>query len=376
MPDDRRSSSARVQSATAPIASPALSATTLQDALTPKGLFTNLFPVTFAAGNLGTLRQSTKTKREDFEDRRRPRFYQSGEVLYAYGEGLDDFKDSRFTPAIVMIEQEPRFTQHLMRFGLIDFFRAKGYLVRSRRVGVSVIDHQETIASAKSGFLHIFPEYTFQAYRLEGAQGTTIYAFSIEPSWATVPAFEIGPRVANHPEFLRSLKLILACRECGPHCPLHDRLDGVVGVFDAFAEAGTALTSACACEDYTPQPVRVTQRAWPKGSRRSSKSESHVTERTVIVPGQVVVPASGQRRVLRLFSDRSELELEGRIWLGDLTRSKKVRSGGLQVRYERIQRFLARVAGQETQGATFPLPTGPAVTLERVPVTAEEIAGA
>jgi hypothetical protein len=374
MPDNRRSSSPRLQSARPAAVRAAVSPTVLQDALTPRGLFTNLFPVTFAARNLGTLRLTTKAKKEDFEDRRRPRFYQSGQVLYAYGEGLDDFKDGRFTPAIVAVGQESGFAQHLMRSGLIDYFRAKGYLVRSRRVGTSVIDHQETIASAKSGFLHILPEYTFRTYRLEGAQGNSIFAFSIEASWATVPAFEIGPRVASHSEFLRNLKLILDCGECGPHCPLHERQGHVVGIFEGFAEPGTTLTSACACEDYTPQPVRVTQRLRQIGSRGSSRNRK-APEQTLVIPGQVIKPAVGQRQVLRLFSDKSELELEGRIWLGDLTRSRKVRTAGLQVRYERIQQFLARVVGHETSGLTFPLPTGPTVILERVPVTAEEIDG-
>jgi hypothetical protein len=368
--DDRRTAAKphgmpRVES------SASLPASVLQGVLTPRGLFANLFPVTFETGNLGALRQTTKAKKEDFDDRRRPRFYQSGAVLYAYGAGLDEFKDARFTAAIVAIDSEHQFAQHLLRVGLIDFFRGKGYLVRQRRVGVSVIDHLETIATAKAGFLHLFPEYTFQTFRVEGAQGSAIYAMSIEPSWATVPAFEIGPRLAQHPEYLRSLKLVLDCRECGPHCPLHERLGAVVGVFEAFAEANERLTSACACRDYTPQPVRVSQRTWVQGAKGRESSE-----RTIVVPGQVVKPAAGQRRVLRLFSDRTELELEGRIWLGDLTRSRKARSGALNVRYERIQQFLARVIGDATRGVSFPLPTGPSMTLERLPLSVEKLSGA
>ena len=72
--------------------------------------------------------------------------------------------------------------------------------------------------------------------------------------------------------------------------------------------------------------------------------------------------------------DRTALALEGRIWLGDLTRTRSVRTDGLQVRYEHIQRFLARLAGHETRGATFPMETGTKVTLERVPVTTEVLA--
>jgi hypothetical protein len=376
MQDDRRASTARPTSQPRATASAGLSPSILQDALTPRGLFTNLFPVSFASTNLGVLRRAPKAKKEDFDDRRRPRFYQLGTDLYAYGPGLDEFKDPRFTPAIVAIEQEPYFTQHLMKYGLVDFFRQNGYLVRPRQVGFALIDHHDVIASAQSGVLHICPEYAFQPLRVEGADGTPIYAFAIEPGWATVPAFEIGTRLARHSERLEGIKLLLRCSECGPHCQLHDRLNEVVGVFEAFAEDGVELTSSCRCEDYTPQPIVVRQRLRQKRSERGNGKRAKAPERTIIVPGQVVKPASGQRRVLQLFQDRRQLEMQGRVWLGDLTSTGKVRSGALRVRYERVQHFLARVADHETEGISFPLPTGPMVTLERSPVTAEELTNA
>jgi hypothetical protein len=370
MQDDRRhpSPSARSASALAPDAQ--LSPSTLQGALTPRGLFTNLFPVSFGAGNLGTLRQTEKAKKEDFVDRRRPRFYQSGETCYAYGAGLDDFKDSRFTPTILAPATDPYFALHLVKYGLVDLLRGKGYLVRARFVGVSVLDHENPITSAE-GFLKILPEYTFQTNLLEGAQGTPIFAVSIDTGWSTVPVFELGPRVAQRADLLENLKLVLECAECDPTCPLHERLGRVVGVFESFAEEGTALTSACRHQDYTPQPVCVRQRVRSAGPRRRDENSAPPAEQMVVVPGQVVKPASGQRQVLRLSKDKNALALEGRIWLGDLTRTRKIRTDGLQVRYEHIQRFLARLANHETRGITFPIETGTKVTLERVPVTTE-----
>jgi hypothetical protein len=373
MQEDRRSSNARSPTTLSQLSGSQIAPSILEEALTPRGLFTNLFPVTLSGTSLGTLRQSTKAKKEEFSDRRRPSFYQSGEVLYAYGPGGDDFKDARFTPAIVSIDKEPGFTQYLLRLGLADFFRSKSYLVRFRRVGISIIDHHELIASAESGFLHIYPEYSFQSYRLEGADGAPIFAVAIEAAWATVPVFEIGKRLAGHPEYLKSLKLLLECSECGPHCPVYDRQNKVVGVFDSFADDNTELTSACTCENYTPQAVLVRQRIPRKGKKIKSRGAVRQEERMIVLPGQVLRPASGQRRVLRLFHDRDKLEFEGRIWLGDLSRDHKVRSGALKVRYQRIQRFLGRVAGHDSGGISFSIATGPSVILERVPVTVEEL---
>lgn len=344
-----------------------LSADVLQNALTPRGLFTNLFPIHFSSPNLGALRQTTKAEKEEFVDRRRPSFYQSGDSLYAYGPGLEDFKDSRFTPGIVPMEKEPDLTRHLLKLGLADFFREHGYLVRFRRVGISIIDHNTTIAEADSQFLRIYPEYTFQTYRVEGAEGNPIYSFSVEPSWATVPAFEIGPRVEKHSALLENLKVVLKCPECGPHCPLFDELDRVIGVFQGFADPEMTQTSACLCEDYTPQLIRVHERKSRKGK---------VFEKTHVLPGQVVHPASSQRKVLKLFKDRGVLERKGRIWIGDLNTGGGIRSGALQVRYERIQHFLARVVGSATDAVTYTLPTGPKVALQRLPLTVEEIAHA
>lgn len=341
-----------------------LSQAVLQDALTPRGLFTNLFPVAFSSRRLGALKKTTKAEKEEFSNRKRPRFYQSGETLYGYGPGLDEFKDPRFNAAIVPMTDEPDFTRYLLRIGLADYFRERGYLVRIGWAGVSVIDHTDPIAKAEKGFLQIFPEFTFQAHLVEGAEGGTIFCLSIEPAWATVPAFEIGPRVAKRSDLLQSLKVVLKCEECGPHCPLHDRVDRVIGAFQEFAAPDTPLTTACTCEDYAPQPIRVYERRERKGV---------VSERTHVIPGQVARVASRQRRVLKLFSDRSILEREGRIWLGDLTKGGQARSGALQVRYERIQNFLARLAGFPTGPIRYSLPTGPQVELQRVPLTVEEV---
>lgn len=373
MQDDRRQT-IPTSSSTPPIAADAqLSPSTLQSALTPRGLFTNLFPVTFGAGNLGTLRQTEKAKKEDFVDRRRPRFYQSGETCYAYGAGLDELKDARFTPGILAPSTDPYFALHLVKFGLVDFMRGQGYLVRSRFVGVSVLDHVNPIVSAE-GFLNILPEYTFQTNLIEGAQGTPIFAISIDAGWSTVPVFELGPRVVQRADLLKNLKLVLECEECDASCPLHERLGRVVGVFDSFAEEGTQLTSACRHQDYTPQPVCVRQRVQTAVPRRRDGKIMPPAERMVVVPGQVLKPSSGQRQVLRLSKDKNALALEGRIWLGDLTRTRKIRTDGLQVRYEHIQRFLARLANHETRGVTFPIETGIKVTLERLPVTTEFMA--
>jgi len=375
MPDDLRRSIARTRGVEPTPASSVLSPSVLQEALTPRGLFTNLFPVSFGSTSLGTLHKTAKAAKEDFDDRRRPHFYQSGNVLYAYGQGLDEFKDTRFTPAIVAIEQEPFFALHLARFGLADFLRGKGYLVRSPRSGISVIDHEETIAAAASdGSLLICPEYTFQPQRLEGADGTPIYAFSVEAAWATVPAFQIGAHLAAHAKRLEGFKLVLECQECGPHCPLFDRLNRVVGTFVSFDNEGGASTSKCRCEDYKPLLIRVRQLVRQPRSKGPSGNRGRSLERTVVLPGQVVRLAASQRRVLQLFHDGARLEREARVWLGDLTASGKVRSGALRVRYERIQRFLARLAGHETRGVAFTLATGANVTLERMPIQAEELA--
>lgn len=373
MQEDRRQPAPTARSSPPLTPDAQLSPGTLQSALTPRGLFTNLFPVSFGSGNLGSLCQTEKAKKDDFVDRRRPRFYQSGETCYAYGTGLDDFKDARFTPAILAPTTDPFFALHLVKYGLVDFLRAKGYLVRSRLVGVSVLDHENPITSAE-GFLKILPEFTFQTNLVEGAQGTSIFAVSIDVGWSTVPVFELGPRVAQRADLLENLKLVLECQECEAACPLHDRLGGVVGVFESFAEQGTELTSACQHQDYTPQPVRVRQRIRAAGPRRRDGRSVPAPERMVVVPGQVVKPASGQRQVLKLSRDKNALALEGRIWLGDLTRTRRTRTDGLQVRYEHIQRFLARLANHETRGITLPIETGTKVTLERVPVTTEVLA--
>jgi len=350
-----------------------LSPSTLQDALTPRGLFTNLFPIDFSAANLGILRQSEKATKEDFIDRRRPRFYQSGETCYAYGPGLDEFKDARFTSAIVTPAADPYFALHLIKHGLMEFLRAAGYLVRSRLVGVSVYDHENPIKSAE-GFVKILPEYTFQTSLVEGAQGNLIFAISIDVGWSIAPVFELGPRVATRPDLLENLKLVLECSECTARCPLYERLGHIIGVFDSFAAEGTELTSACQHHDYTPQPVRIRQRMRSSAPRRRGGTSKPPEERTIVVPGQVVTPATGQRQVLRLSTDSNALALAGRIWLGDLTPDRRVRTDGLQVRYEHIQRFLARLANHETRGVIFPTETGTRVTLERVPVTTEVIA--
>src|SRR5690606_36087570 len=68
---------------------PILSAKTLSAALTPRGLFTNLFVFHFASTSVGSVKQSTKVKKEDVADRKRPSFYQADDVLYAYGSGLE-----------------------------------------------------------------------------------------------------------------------------------------------------------------------------------------------------------------------------------------------------------------------------------------------
>jgi hypothetical protein len=373
MQDDRRHQRPKAQSAPPTTPGAKLSPSILQDALTPRGLFTNLFPATFALGNLGTLQATEKARKEELADRKRPRFYQSGETCYAYGAGLDEFEDPRFTPSILPPERDPYFALHLVKFGILDYLRTRGYLVRRRLVGISVIDHEETIAEAEKGFLTLLPEYTFQTFLLEGAQGTPIFALSIEAGWATVPAFELGPRMTKRPDLLQNLKVVLRCKECSEACPLHGRLGGVAGVFDSFAPDGTALTSSCRHEDYTPQPVYLRQRVRTDGPRKPGAKRASA-ERTVVVPGQVLRPASGQRRVLKLFHDKDALELEGRVWLGDLTRSRNIRPGGLQVRYEHIQRFLSRVANHPTNDVSFPIATGPIVTLGRVPVMAEELA--
>lgn len=344
---------------------PILSAKTLSAALTPRGLFTNLFVFHFASTSVGSVKQSTKVKKEDVADRKRPSFYQADDVLYAYGSGLEEFRDDRFTPAIVSVDTRPDFTRFIIKIALAEFFRSRGYLVRFRRVGISIIDHHDRIASASSGYLHLYPEFTLQPHTVEGAEGNQIFCVSMEPAWVTVPSFEIGPRLERHPELLHNLKVTLNCSECNPDCPLFQEQDSIVGVFEEFLPTGTDLSSGCSCAEYTPQPVQVHQRKRRKGK---------VHERRLVLPGQVLQPASGQRRVLRLFKDRAMLEREGRIWLGDLTRTGRARSGALQVRYERVQRFLTTVAGDETGSVQFLLPTGPLVSLDRLPLSVEELA--
>ncbi len=339
----------------------------LQHVLTPRGLFTNLLPVVLSDGPLGPVvaAPTAKVTKAEMEERRRPRFYQSSRqaTLYAYGDGVDDFRDPRFSRAILRPTSDVGFTLHLLRNGLADAFSGRGFLLSRHHHGFSVLDHGSVIRSAKSGFLHIVPEFTFQPQAVDGAGGATVFAFAIEPSWVTAPLFTIGAKLKSHPEALRYLKVRVADDRCRPGCPLHGKAKTVVGVFDGFADADAPLDCQCLADEFVPVPVRVRD-------RRAHR------ERVLVVPGQRLVPAERQRKVLRLFSDRPELERSGRVWLGDLTKEGRVRSGALQVRYERIQQFLARVVGNPTAGLEFTLPTGGPAVVTRVPLTVDLVSRA
>lgn len=351
----------------------------LKGTLTPKGLFTNLFPVTLGAGSIGPVRAAAteKAQKDEFEGWRRPLFYQAGDILYAFGPGLEDFKDRRFSSAIVTAETNLNFTKHLLGIGLVSLFRAKGFIVQREAQGFTVRDHNNIILSSKKGVLHIIPQFNFQPYWVECTSGAIRFAFAIEPGTTTLPTFHIHTGLRRFAAELDGLRLQLNETGCKPGCPLYGREGEVLGRFAGFAGPDASLDCTCHEASFDAIAIHVVDRRKKPGTLRRRQGDSGpkpgLEEIRLTIPGQLVVAAPAQRKLLRLSRDRDELERAGRIWLGDLATNRKVRGNALRVRYERIQEFLAHMAGSAVAPLPFTLPTGATAQVERIPLIAEEI---
>lgn len=354
----------------------AVDSTALRE-LTPRTLFTNLFQVALPTGALGQI-QSAKAEKEEFEDRKRPQFYQTGDTVYCYGPGQEDFSDRRFSPAIVTADTNRSFTKFLLARGLMDLFRGQDFKLRGNAQGFAVQDHTEIIRSSAKGHLHIIPQYNFQPYWVECTGGVTRFAFSIEPGTTTLPTFHIHEGLRRAEDALDDLELVLSAGGCRVGCPLHGRIGERLGRFRGFATAGEALDCTCHVERFDAVAIKVVDRQRKPGApkrRRGGRGQkrSDYTETTLIIPGQLVMAAPSQRQLLRFSKDRADLELAGKVWLGQVSTDRRIRANALHVRYERVQRFLARMAGHPTGPLSFTLPTGTKARLERVPITVEEL---
>lgn len=370
---DSRSTAPRpgldVRSSSAPVS--------LSPDLTPNGLFTNIFLV-HLPHSLGAFRAAgtDKAQKEEFASWRRPAFYRGRDSLYAFGDGLDTLDDRRFTSAIVTSETDRQLTKHLLRIGLMDFFRAEKYSVRGELHGFTVHDHKTVIESSAKGFLHIVPQFTFQPYWVECTGGSVRFAFAIEPGTTTLPTFHLMAGLQRVAPELQGVKLQLERGGCRSGCPLHGKKGRIVGRFAGFADQAVDLDCTCHEESFDPVPIRVLDRR--KRSRRQEggnqlAQEPEYDETELVLPGQILGAAPGQRRLLRLTNDSEKLERAGRQWLGDLSADGKVRGNALRVRYERLQEFLSRVAGDATKNVAFALPTGVEARIERLPLTVEEL---
>lgn len=348
--------------------------------LIPRVLFTNLFLVTLPPGSLGPMRatETEKAQKDEFEGWRQPSFYQTGEHLYAFGPGVEQFTDRRFTSSIVTAETNRNFTKYLLGYGLMEFFRDREFVVKRDMQGFTVQDHNNVIQSSKKGVLHIIPQFNFQPYWVEATGGSIRFAFSIEPGTTTLPTFHIHAGLARFAAELDGLKLQLREEGCKPGCPLFGRKGEVLGRFNGFALRGAALDCTCHTASFDAVPIQVIDRRRKPGTprRRRGGPKPEMEETVLTIPGQLVGATPSQRRLLRLSEDRNDLERAGRVWLGDLSTGGSVRGNALKVRYERIQEFLGRMAESEAGPISFTLPTGASVEMERLPLTLEELADA
>jgi hypothetical protein len=253
----------------------------------------------------------------------------------------------------------------------MSLLRERGFALKSEVNGFSLIDHAQVIASSRKGILHIVPQFTFQPYWVETTGGSVAFAFAVEVGTTTLPTFQIGAALRNHAASISGVRLQLAKEGCQPTCVLHGRVGRIVGVFRGFADSDAILDCRCHEGAFDAIAIKVEDRS--DGSTGGRKRASKGPARILTIPGQIVVPAAGQRRLLGLFSDKHDLERSGRVWLGDLTTQGKVRSGALQVRYSRIQSLFARLASDPTGPLSFTLPTGGSARLERLPISVEEI---
>jgi hypothetical protein len=348
---------------------------TLASVLTPRGLFTNLFPIALPSGaSVGTIKvaPTDRVKKSAFEDRKQPNFYQAGDRLFAFGPGLDDFVDTRFSRAIIAPETDREFTKFLLKAGLMDLLRARKMPLKRDQSGFSTHVADDVIASSRKANLHIIPQFTFQPYWVETTSGALRFAFAVEVRTTTLSTLQLGPTLRGFSDQLDGVRMVITNPGCSAGCILHGRQGQVLGVFRGFAPAGTKLDCNCHNESFEAIPVRIVDRG--RGKVASLRFRHNKTEdRTYVVPGQILSPAPGQRRLLRLSSDKTDLERKGRVWLGDLTNDGRVRAAALQVRYSRIQALLARIGGDATAPIQFRLPTGAQAQLERVPLTVEEV---
>lgn len=364
-------------STTAPTKGVAIDPVAFKRELTPRTLFTNIFQATLPVGALGAM-QSAKADKEEFDDRKRPQFYQAGETVYCYGPGQEEFVERRFSSAIVTAETDKNFTKFLLARGLMEFFRTRDFKLRGNAQGFAVQDHADIIQSSSKGHLHIIPQYSFQPYWVECSGGTVRFAFSIEPGTTTLPTFHLHEGLRHLAAELDDLQVQLSNDGCKPRCPLYGRVGQVLGRFKGFAEAGTSLDCTCHSETFDAVAITVVDRhrkigVSPRRRRAGKRSKVEMEETTLVIPGQLVVASPSQRRLLKLSSDRAELERSGKIWLGSLSAGGHIRANALQVRYERIQEFLARMANDQTGPLTFSLPTGAKARLERLPLTVEQL---
>jgi hypothetical protein len=303
---------------------------------------------------------------------------QAGETTYAFGPGLDEFADRRFTAAIANSDTDRSFTKFLIARGLMEFFRGRELGLRWSAQGFEVQDHTEIIKSSTKGLLHIIPQYTFQPYWIECTGGDIQYAFAIEPGTTTLSTFQFREGLRSRAKALEDIELVLDQNGCKPGCPLYSRKGQIIGRFRGFAEPHEVLNCTCHDSSFTPTPIRVVNRHRKPGVPRRrrggrGRNRTDYIETTLVVPGQLMVPAPSQRRLLSLSDDREELERAGKIWLGSLSSDRKIRTNVLQVRYERIQRFLARMVDDPRKPLRFSLPTNLSVQLERMPISVEEL---
>lgn len=326
----------------------------------PAGLFTNLFVLQVPRGGLSPiLRASEKNapKEELVKEYRRPSFYRSGNEVYAFGEGLNEFNDGRFTRAIVMPDRDRFFTCYLAGRGLLAHFRSAGYVTRKRGNELHVIDPDTVLASDSAERVVLRPVYTFRPFFGRDVEGRTWFAVAVDVSWTTIPQFRFLAGLTGFEDLFRGLRVENQCSECELGCPLYAGLGRTVGVFRGFASADREMETPCSVDnDYRDSIVIYDRRA----------------EREWTVPGSMFRPAPFQRSVLNAFGDAQKLVKQARVWLGDLTVSGAVRSSALAARYSRIDGFLAKNAGSDGQ-LSFQIPTGQRVALTREAMSVEEV---
>lgn len=328
----------------------------------PRGLFTNLFPVRVPPGGLSPIKQAKTgeaSKTDLVEEYPEPEFYRSRHLIFAFGAGVDSFSDGRFDPAIVMPDREPWFAMYLLSRGLRERFHQAGCRVRTRRNVLRVVSPSSAIAADRAERIVLRPEFTVRPFFGRDLAGRSWFAFAVDPSWTTDPQFRTTAKLREREDLLAGVRVRVRCEDCRRSCPMWNRQDRTVGIFDGFVDNASKTDSAC-----TGRPEEVVR-----------VFDRH-RDRTYILPGHVVQPSPGQRSLLGLFTEKQQLVRRARVWLGDLGEGGAVRSGALGVRFARIQEFLDLVCEEAGADVDFLLPTGQAAELLREPLKAEEVSHA